>query len=167
MPGQYMTQPCPAWLDADFEADMQQVPGHVPAQAREFRIVLNYMRAWYALKADRRAVSALEYGMIAGMVAAMIGIAFSVIANEFTNVSAAVLDPPDRDPRGGVPARRSLRYKIPPRERDHTETAVDDLDQLSDEAFRAHVRAWIEDELSAGMRNPAQRLHSTRTSPGT
>jgi alkylation response protein AidB-like acyl-CoA dehydrogenase len=38
-------------------------------------------------------------------------------------------------------------------------SAVADLDQLSDDAFRAHVRAWIEANYPPELRNPPRRLH--------
>ena len=35
----------------------------------------------------------------------------------------------------------------------------DDLNALDDEAFRAHVRAWVEANYPADLRNPPKRLH--------
>src|SRR5471030_1562040 len=46
-----------------------------------------------------------------------------------------------------------------------TAVAADDLDQLSDDAFRAHVRAWIEANYPAELRNPPQRLHFHQSKP--
>jgi len=40
-----------------------------------------------------------------------------------------------------------------------TNAEPDDLDQLSDDAFRAHVRAWIEANYPPELRNPPRRLH--------
>ena len=37
--------------------------------------------------------------------------------------------------------------------------ASDDLNSLDDEAFRAHVRAWVEANYPADLRNPPKRLH--------
>src|SRR3981189_1259026 len=46
-----------------------------------------------------------------------------------------------------------------------TAVAVDDLDQLSDDAFRAHVRAWIEDNYPPELRDPPRRLHFSENKP--
>jgi hypothetical protein len=34
-----------------------------------------------------------------------------------------------------------------------------DLDAMPDEAFRLHIRAWIEANYPAELRNPPKRLH--------
>ena len=36
---------------------------------------------WAAFKADRRAVTALEYGLIAGVIVATVAVGFSLLAN--------------------------------------------------------------------------------------
>lgn len=46
-----------------------------------------------------------------------------------------------------------------------TAVAVDDLDQLSDDAFRAHVRGWIEANYPPELRNPPRRLHFNENKP--
>ena len=43
-------------------------------------------------------------------------------------------------------------FSIEPREKD-------DLNQLEDEAFRLHIRSWIEANYPAEIRNPPKRLH--------
>ena len=40
-----------------------------------------------------------------------------------------------------------------------------DLNLLEDEAFRLHVRAWIEAEYPAELRNPPKRLHWDENKP--
>jgi pilus assembly protein Flp/PilA len=53
-----------------------------------------YIKTWLELKTDRRAVTALEYGLIAAAVVAVGLAGFSVIgtnlAAKFTNVKAAL-----------------------------------------------------------------------------
>jgi Flp pilus assembly pilin Flp len=46
--------------------------------------VLDYFRTWAALKMDRRAVTALEYGLIAGVIVASIMVGFSLLANSLS-----------------------------------------------------------------------------------
>jgi alkylation response protein AidB-like acyl-CoA dehydrogenase len=46
-----------------------------------------------------------------------------------------------------------------------TTAAPDDLNQLSDDAFRAHVRAWIEQNYPPALRNPPKRLHHAEGKP--
>jgi Flp pilus assembly pilin Flp len=43
--------------------------------------MLDYAKAWIALKLDRRAVTALEYGVIGGVIVATIVIGFQLLAN--------------------------------------------------------------------------------------
>jgi pilus assembly protein Flp/PilA len=40
-----------------------------------------YILIWFHIKADRRAVTALEYGLIAGVIVATIMVGFRVLAN--------------------------------------------------------------------------------------
>ena len=40
-----------------------------------------YVTTWLQLKADRRAVTALEYGLIAGVIVATITVGFKILAN--------------------------------------------------------------------------------------
>jgi len=42
---------------------------------------------------------------------------------------------------------------------------VDDLNDLSDDDFRAHVRQWIEANYPPEIRNPPSRLHYSETKP--
>ena len=44
-------------------------------------------------------------------------------------------------------------------------TLSDDLDQLPDDAFRAHVRAWIQDNYPPALRNMPRRLHFNENKP--
>jgi Flp pilus assembly pilin Flp len=40
-----------------------------------------YLSVWLHVQADRRAVTALEYGLIAGLIVATIAVGFSLLAN--------------------------------------------------------------------------------------
>jgi Flp pilus assembly pilin Flp len=44
-----------------------------------------YIRTWISLKVDRRAVTALEYGLIAGVIVATIAVGFSLLANSLSS----------------------------------------------------------------------------------
>ena len=44
--------------------------------------MLAFIKTWAALRTDRRAVTALEYAMIAGVVVAVIAVGFGVFAND-------------------------------------------------------------------------------------
>jgi Flp pilus assembly pilin Flp len=46
--------------------------------------VLQYATLWLKLRADRRAVTALEYGLIAGVIVATITVGFSVLATDLS-----------------------------------------------------------------------------------
>ena len=56
--------------------------------------MLQYATIWLRLKADRRAVTALEYGLIAGVIVATIAVGFALLANDlsqqFENIGASV-----------------------------------------------------------------------------
>jgi Flp pilus assembly pilin Flp len=47
--------------------------------------MIEYLKTWLALKADRRAVTALEYGLIAGVIVATVAVGFGVLANDLSN----------------------------------------------------------------------------------
>jgi pilus assembly protein Flp/PilA len=53
--------------------------------------MLEYLNSWLALKTDRRAVTALEYGVIAGVLAVVVVTAFTTLGGglntAFTNIS--------------------------------------------------------------------------------
>jgi pilus assembly protein Flp/PilA len=44
-----------------------------------------YLLAWLQLKIDRRGVTALEYGLIAGVIVAVIFVGFKVLANALSS----------------------------------------------------------------------------------
>jgi Flp pilus assembly pilin Flp len=44
--------------------------------------MLAYIKTWATLSTDRRAVTALEYAMIAGLVVAVIAVGFGVLASD-------------------------------------------------------------------------------------
>lgn len=56
--------------------------------------MLQYATMWLNLRADRRAVTALEYGLIAGVIVATIAVGFSLLANdlstEFANIGTSL-----------------------------------------------------------------------------
>jgi Flp pilus assembly pilin Flp len=43
--------------------------------------MIEYVKSWLELKFDRRAVTALEYGLIAGLIVGTIAIGFGFLAN--------------------------------------------------------------------------------------
>jgi pilus assembly protein Flp/PilA len=53
------------------------------AQRRNRRIatMIEYLKAWLELKTDRRAVTALEYGVIAGILAVVVVTSFNTLGN--------------------------------------------------------------------------------------
>ena len=46
-----------------------------------------------------------------------------------------------------------------------TAAEPEDLDQLSDEQFRLHVRKWIQEVYPPELRNPPSRLHFSENKP--
>jgi Flp pilus assembly pilin Flp len=50
----------------------------------EFGAVLNYAKSWLTLGADRQAVTALEYGLIAGVIVATIMFGFTLLADDLS-----------------------------------------------------------------------------------
>jgi pilus assembly protein Flp/PilA len=58
------------------------------------RIMLEYMRTWLALRLDKRGVTAMEYGLIASLIAVVIIIAVTQVGTKLTatfNAIAAAL----------------------------------------------------------------------------
>jgi pilus assembly protein Flp/PilA len=49
-----------------------------------------YLLTWLQLKVDRRAVTALEYGLIAGVIVAVILVGFTSLANSLSSKFASV-----------------------------------------------------------------------------
>jgi pilus assembly protein Flp/PilA len=47
-------------------------------------IMVEYIKTWLELKLDRRAVTALEYGLIAGVIVATIAVGFTLLANNLS-----------------------------------------------------------------------------------
>ena len=47
--------------------------------------MFEYLKTWIELKSDRRAVTALEYALIAGVIVATILVGFQVLANDMSN----------------------------------------------------------------------------------
>ncbi|WP_158744400.1 Flp family type IVb pilin [Acidisphaera sp. L21] len=52
--------------------------------------MIEYMKAWLALKADRRAVTALEYGLIAALIAVVIITAVTTLGTNLSTVFNSV-----------------------------------------------------------------------------
>ena len=50
----------------------------------EIYIMVQIVRNWFAITVDRRAVTALEYGLIAGLIVATIAVGFSLLANSLS-----------------------------------------------------------------------------------
>jgi len=47
--------------------------------------MLEFIKAWVELKTDRRAVTALEYALIAGVIVATVLVGFNVLAGDMSN----------------------------------------------------------------------------------
>jgi pilus assembly protein Flp/PilA len=52
--------------------------------------MLQFLNTWLALKTDRRAVTALEYGVIAGVLAVVVVTAFTTLGAGLNNAFTAV-----------------------------------------------------------------------------
>ena len=52
--------------------------------------MFDYIKTWAALRTDRRAVTAVEYAMIAGIVVAVIAVGFGTFAADLSSKFAAV-----------------------------------------------------------------------------
>jgi pilus assembly protein Flp/PilA len=56
--------------------------------------MIEYVKTWLELKTDRRAVTALEYALIAGVIVATILVGFQTLAgdlsNKFTNIGGSL-----------------------------------------------------------------------------
>jgi Flp pilus assembly pilin Flp len=56
--------------------------------------MISYFTAWLALKVDRRAVTALEYGLIAGVLVVSVAVGFRGLANslstKFSGIGASL-----------------------------------------------------------------------------
>jgi Flp pilus assembly pilin Flp len=52
--------------------------------------MIEYAKTWLEMKLDRRAVTALEYGLIAGVIVATIAVGFSLLANSLSNKFAGI-----------------------------------------------------------------------------
>jgi len=56
--------------------------------------MIDFVRVWLRLKGDRRAVTALEYGLIAGLIVATIAVGFATLANDlsdkFSNIGGSL-----------------------------------------------------------------------------
>jgi pilus assembly protein Flp/PilA len=53
-------------------------------------MMIEYVKTWLALKSDRRAVTALEYGLIAGVIVAVVAVGFGVLATDLSNKFSAI-----------------------------------------------------------------------------
>jgi Flp pilus assembly pilin Flp len=56
--------------------------------------MIEYVKTWLELKTDRRAVTALEYALIAGVIVATILVGFQVLASDmstkFNNIGSSL-----------------------------------------------------------------------------
>jgi Flp pilus assembly pilin Flp len=52
--------------------------------------MFEYIKTWAALQTDCRAVTALEYAMIAGIIVAVIAVGFGVLASDISNKFNAI-----------------------------------------------------------------------------
>ena len=46
--------------------------------------MIDYVKTWLELRLDRRAVTALEYGLIAGLIVATIAVGFGVLGSSLS-----------------------------------------------------------------------------------
>ena len=44
-----------------------------------------YLSTWLRLRTDRRGVTALEYGLIAGVIVAVVAVGFGILASDLSN----------------------------------------------------------------------------------
>jgi Flp pilus assembly pilin Flp len=63
---------------------MQVTFCHKYARSRRTGTVLNYLKVWLALWLDDGAVTALEYGLIAGLIVAVVTLGFTSLANSLS-----------------------------------------------------------------------------------
>jgi pilus assembly protein Flp/PilA len=47
--------------------------------------MIEFVKTWLALKTDRRAVTALEYGLIAGVIVATVAVGFNVLGGDLSD----------------------------------------------------------------------------------
>jgi pilus assembly protein Flp/PilA len=52
--------------------------------------MINYFMGWLALRMDRRAVTALEYGLIAGVLVVSVAVGFRGLANSLSTKFAGI-----------------------------------------------------------------------------
>jgi Flp pilus assembly pilin Flp len=52
--------------------------------------MIEYIKTWIELKSDRRAVTALEYALIAGVIVATILVGFQVLASDLSNKFSSI-----------------------------------------------------------------------------
>lgn len=52
--------------------------------------MLEFAKTWLELKTDRRAVTALEYGLIAGAIVAVILVGFNTLATDLSSKFTAI-----------------------------------------------------------------------------
>ncbi len=56
--------------------------------------MIEYVKTWLELKFDRRAVTALEYGLIAGVIVATIAVGFTLLSSnlsaKFSNIGTSL-----------------------------------------------------------------------------
>lgn len=52
--------------------------------------MIAYLKTWLELKADRRAVTALEYGLIAGVLVGTIMIGFGTLAGDMSSKFSSI-----------------------------------------------------------------------------
>jgi pilus assembly protein Flp/PilA len=51
-----------------------------------------YLFQWLQLRCDRRAVTALEYGLIAGLIVATIAVGFGILGSQLSNEFSGIGD---------------------------------------------------------------------------
>jgi len=52
--------------------------------------MIEYLKTWLALKTDQRAVTALEYGLIAAVIVGTIAVGFGTLASDLSDKFSAI-----------------------------------------------------------------------------
>ena len=52
--------------------------------------MIQYAKTWLELRMDKRAVTALEYGLIAGVIVATIAVGFTLLAGNLSNKFSSI-----------------------------------------------------------------------------
>jgi Flp pilus assembly pilin Flp len=72
-------------INSGSACSVKHIPGYRVWAMHQWEFnMIEYAKTWFELKFDRRAVTALEYGLIAGVIVATIAVGFSLLANSLS-----------------------------------------------------------------------------------